>query len=115
MPLGKTHLTLPNGRRVYTDDSGNFVTQQLISVGASDVGVGADDQTALIPTVFNGQKVSNDEAIRKIRKAKGMDPDTGMPVRVFQSVEDADVFARQESAGIGQLINAMLALSRRSY
>lgn len=110
--LSRTIFQAPNGRPVYLNSNGSFVTQQLISVGASDVGVGKDTEHALIPTIFNGQKVSNDEAIKRIRKAGGIDPDTSRPVRVFGSIKDADAFASRESAAIGELVNAMIAMGR---
>tara|TARA_R110002020_G_scaffold68553_1_gene179346 strand:- start:887 stop:1183 length:297 start_codon:yes stop_codon:yes gene_type:complete len=95
------------------DSRGSAVTQRMMSVSAHDVGIGNIDQHALIPTVYGGKPVTGLEAIKLIRKNKGVDPDTGLKIQVFNSVPESTQAARAQSAGLGEIIKALMQLSNQ--
>jgi len=79
--LTATGETTTEGRPVFRNQSGDFVTERTITENIPELGGFVN-----IPTVFNGQFLSPQEAIDKVIQAGGADPLTGRKLQVFSGV-----------------------------
>ena len=79
--FGKGNIDL-NNRKVLKNRDGSISTEQSISFGDDD------GNEILVPTIINGKKVSNREAIKHYYK-------TGENLGIFKSVEEADKYAQK--------------------
>lgn len=80
--LGRTRGRMANGRVVIEDEDG-FHTE--LSATRPVPGVGWVN----FPTIFGGQRLSEDDAFDIVQKSGFTDPETGRPLGVFGSQQDA--------------------------
>jgi hypothetical protein len=57
--------------------------------------VNIDGQEAVIPTIIGGRERSLDEAVALVQQAGMRDPDTGEPIRSFNTVAEAQAYEQQ--------------------
>lgn len=88
------------GREILVSPTGAIATEQTITIhGVPEINNGGITN---IPTIFNGKKYSDEEAIDIVARAKGKDPDTGKPLKRYYSIKDAEIAARERSNRLGQ-------------
>jgi hypothetical protein len=99
-PLG-TEVTgkTTEGRPVVKNPDGSVSTERTITVTDSRLNGG---RATNIPSMFGGKEVSEDEAIERIVKAGGKDPETGRSLPGYASIEEAVTAAEERSSGLGQ-------------
>lgn len=85
------------GRPRIKNPDGSFSTEKTI-------GIEADGKYFNIPTIVNGQQLSEQEAIAAFRAGRNQ------PVGVFDSQQEADAAARNRTAEIGRVRGDMAAL-----
>ncbi len=91
--LTQTGDKTPEGRDVYVNQYGEFVTERTITIGM-------DGGFVNIPTVYNGKFLSEDEAIKKAIDANMTDPVTGRKLEFFDNVDSAVKSAEKRSSNI---------------
>ena len=80
------------GRPMLPNADGSVSTEKTITVEM-------DGKHYNIPTIVNGQRLSNEEAVSAMRAGRNQ------PVGVFGSAEEAEAAARQRSNSLGAAIN----------
>lgn len=90
--LSPTGDVTKEGRPVYKNQYGDFVTERTITEEIPELG-----GVYNVPTVFDGRFLSPDEAINKVIEAGGKDPITGRDLERFSNIEDAVDSARKRS------------------
>jgi hypothetical protein len=90
----------PEGARQSTiqNPDGTSSSELSITVQVAELNGGRPTN---IPTIFNGQRVSEDEAIRRVLEAGGRDPETGRQLQGFNSIDEAVAAAGQRSNALG--------------
>lgn len=78
---------------------GSRSSERSITIEVAEINGGAPTN---IPTIFDGQQVSEEEAIQRIIQSGGVDPETGRPLPAFSSNEEAVQAAGQRSDALGQ-------------
>ncbi len=66
-----------------------------------------------IPTVFGGQVVSEEEAVKRISATGGVDPETGKLLESFDTIEQAQAAAELRSKSLGLELDRLFAGPRR--
>ncbi len=89
------------GRKLYQGESGEQYSEKSITVTHPSINGG---QPTNIPSVFGGQILSEQEAIKRIAASGGRDPETGEVLRGFSSIEEAVSAARARSDKFGREI-----------
>lgn len=90
---GEPQLT-PEGRPIFTGPGGNQVTEFTATITDPRINGG---QPTNIPTVFDGQILSEEEAIELVVNAGGVDPITGRNLIGFESMEEAEIAAQNRT------------------
>ncbi len=90
LSIGKT---TQEGRPIYTNPQGDFVTERTITENIPELGGFVN-----IPTVYEGKFLDPKEAIDRVIQAQGKDPITGRELEVFSDVESAVGSAQERSA-----------------
>lgn len=85
------------GRPIFENQFGESVTERTITITDPRINQG---QPTNIPTVFNGQFLSDEDAILSVANAQGNDPITGMALQGFGSIDEAVENAKSRSAGL---------------
>lgn len=85
------------GRPVFKNQSGDFVTERSITITDPRINQG---QPTNIPTVMGGRFLSEEEAISSIVNAGGKDPITGRQLQGFQSIDEAVSAAKARSSNL---------------
>jgi len=88
------------GRVIVYNPDGSISTERTITV--TDPRLNAGKPTN-IPSIYGGNEVSEDEAIRIVVENKGIDPDTGQKLPGFKSVAEAEAAAKKRSNALGEL------------
>lgn len=84
-----------DGRPFLVSPTGAVASEQTITIhGVAEINGGGITN---IPTIFGGKKYSDEDAIEIMRQNKGVDPDTGKPVKRYYSIKDAEIAAREKS------------------
>ena len=104
---GYTNPLAPQGRPVVPNPDGSFSTE--ISITVTDPRINGGKPTN-IPSMFGGAKVPQEEAIRRITEAGGVDPETGRALQGFNSIDEAVAAAKSRSDKIGQTTPAPSSL-----
>lgn len=100
----------PEGRPVFKDPQGSFVTEKTITITDPRINKGRPTN---IPTVFDGRVLEDSEAIELIANAGGKDPVTGRALEGFSSINEAVSSAQNRSFSLGgQLEKASPARAR---
>ncbi|WP_282608450.1 hypothetical protein [Pelagibius sp. Alg239-R121] len=89
------------GRQLYQGENGEHYSEKSITVTHPSINGG---QPTNIPSVFGGQILSEQEAIKRIAASGGRDPETGEVLRGYSSIDEAVAAARARSDGFGQEI-----------
>lgn len=92
--LGRTS----EGRPIIVNNDGGLSTELLATVVHPDLN---DGRPTNIPTIFNGEIVSEDDAVRIVIEAGGIDPQTGRTLDSFDSVFHAAHVARERARALG--------------
>lgn len=92
--LSDTGKKTKEGRPVYENQFGDFVTERTITEEIPSLG-----GIYNIPTVYDGRFVSPDEAIQLVINNQGKDPITGRKLMKFDNIEDAVNAAKKRSSG----------------
>lgn len=87
------------GRIIVRNEDGSGSSERTIGVQAEGLNMGYETN---IPTMFGGQSVSPGEAIRRVRKAGGRDPDTHRVLPGYRSVEEAEAAAAKRTRELGK-------------
>jgi hypothetical protein len=87
------------GRKVVPNEDGSVSTE--ISVTVQDPRLNNGLWTN-IPSMFNGRRVSDDEAVEIILRNGGKDPETGRVLSGFQSFSEAIKAAEERSESLGR-------------
>ena len=82
------------GRKIYTSPTGQQYSERSITVTHPSINGGSPTN---IPSVFGGQILTEEDAVRRIAEAGGMDPETGRPLPSFDSIAEAEAAARGRS------------------
>lgn len=98
--LNPTGRRTAEGRPIFTNQQGQFVTERTITENIPELG-----GVVNIPTVFEGRFLSPDEAVQKVIESDGKDPITGRKLQVFSDIPTAVESAKQRSSGLGHQIN----------
>jgi len=93
-PTGK--VSKETGRQFLADDKGNVESEGLITI--KDIPEINNGGITNIPTILKGKKYPDSQAIEIMRKTKGIDPETGKPLKRYYSVTDAQIAAREREA-----------------
>jgi hypothetical protein len=93
-PLGHTLGHLPTGRPI-VENLGPHGGQSTHLNMRFSLGDPSAPQHYVIPTIYGGQGVTEDEAVEIFRRARGIDPDTGMRFPAFPSDEAAAQYEHQ--------------------
>lgn len=80
---------LKSGRPIVKNPDGSFSTHRNMIASF-------EGRSFVIPTIYGGKQVSEDEAIDIFRAHRGIDPDTGEPMPSFDSDEDAKAFEDEQ-------------------
>jgi len=88
------------GRPIYKNQSGDFVTERTITENIPELGGFVN-----IPTVFEGRFLSPNAAISKVIQSGGSDPITGRKLQVFTDVNSAVSAAKSRSKDLGATMN----------
>lgn len=91
---GDTGRRTPEGRPILSNNKGGFSTELTITVDAPGGGF------MVIPSIFGGKIVSQEEAIQIVNANGGVDPETGRKLPVFGSIAEADTAAQQRSSSL---------------
>lgn len=75
------------GRPIVRNPDGSVSTERTITVTDPLLNGG---KPTVIPSMFNGVQVSQEEAIKRIVQAGGKDPETGELLPVFSTIEEAE-------------------------
>lgn len=95
--LSDTGNLTQEGRPIFTNQAGESVTERTVTVTDPRINQG---QPTNIPTVLNGQFLSQDDAIKSVVDAGGKDPITGRQLEGFGSIDEAVTAARSRSEGL---------------
>lgn len=98
LPGGGVSIDLRNRPPVQNRD-GSVSTERSITVTDPRLN---DGRPTNIPSMFGGREVSQDEAIERIVRAGGKDPETGRSLPAFDSIEEAVAAAKARSERLGQ-------------
>jgi len=88
---GDTGRRTPEGRRILTNNQGGLSTELTVTIPAPGGGF------MVVPSIFNGQIVSEDQAATIINQNNGVDPETGRQVPVFPTIQEANQAAQVRS------------------
>ena len=77
---------LPGGRPIVRNPDGSVSTHRNFIANYDDLHEG---RFTLIPTMFGGRQVSEDEAAKTVIQNKGIDPDTGEQLPSFNTLQEA--------------------------
>lgn len=97
--LSDTRPRTLEGRVILQETTGDFVTEQTITINDPRINNG---RWTNIPTIFDGQKVSDATAADRIVAAGGSDPDTGRSLPGFDSRTLAEEAAQRRSEGLAR-------------
>lgn len=97
--LTDTGEVTTEGRPIFKNQFGDSVTERTITITDPRINQG---QATNIPTVFQGQFLSDEDAIKAVVGAQGKDPITGRNLQGFASIGEAVKSAESRSAGILQ-------------
>jgi len=78
---------------------GGTATEYSITVNDPQINQG---QWTNIPSIYGGKVVSQDEAIKRVVEAKGVDPETGRKLTPFATLEMAEKAAQERSDMLGK-------------
>lgn len=92
----------PEGRPIIRNKDGSFSTERTITVTEPGINYGMPTN---IPTMFGGMSVSPEEAIQRIMRMNGFDPDTMNYMRSYTSIPEAESAAQTRSNNLNQLLN----------
>ena len=107
---GGQQASTEEGRPVFKDTAGDFVTERSITVTDPRINNGMPTN---IPTVFNGEILADDAAINAIVQAGGVDPVTKRQLEGFGTIEEAVSSAQQRSQGLGKQMTDQQPLGPR--
>lgn len=93
------------GRAIVYNGDGTVSTERTTTIQHPMLNQG---QWTNIPTMFGGIEFPQEAAIQYIVKFKGMDPDTGLPVQGFPSLQEAEKSAQSRSKLLGQEVSPIL-------
>lgn len=93
--LSATGKNTSEGRPVYKNQFGDFVTERTITEYIPELG-----GVYNIPTVLEGRFLSPPEAIDAVIKTEGKDPVTGRALTRFRSIDSAVKSAEERSGGM---------------
>lgn len=96
------------GRPIVVNEEGGLSTEQSITVDDPRI----KGRSIVIPTMFDGKKVSDEDALLHVMEAGFKDPETGREFDSFKTREAADAFARQRSDALDQDPNVRSAFER---
>lgn len=99
---------LPNGRPVFKNQYGDFVTERTITEYVPELGGWVN-----VPTFFDGRLLEPRQAIGMAIELGGVDPVTNEPIEPFESLDSAVRSAQEKSSGLGGLLNKMFNGSRK--
>ncbi|NIA72379.1 hypothetical protein HBA54_27705 [Pelagibius litoralis] len=85
------------GRPIIEGDAGRF-SEISITVTHPDIN---DGKPTNIPSVFDGKPRSEEEAVRRVVEAGGVDPESGRALPGFDTIEAAVTAARDRSDSLG--------------
>jgi hypothetical protein len=85
----------PEGRIIYRNEDGSVSSER-------SVGIEMDGVFYNVPTIFGGQEVSVDEAVRMVRDAGMKDPETGLELKKYKTQKSADKAAIAKSNKLGE-------------
>ena len=88
----------PEGRPVYSDPTGNYVTEKTITVTNPNIN---DGKPTNIPTVFGGRILTEEESINRIIQSGGKDPITGRELPGYETINYAVEEAKKRSEDLG--------------
>lgn len=95
--LKATGDTTPEGRPVFQNQDGDFVTERSITINDPRINQG---RATNIPTVFEGRFLNEQEAIDMVASSGGKDPITGRALQGFDSIDLAVNSAKERSANL---------------
>jgi hypothetical protein len=96
---GKGAAKTSEGRPIVKNEDGSVSTERTITVTDERINGGKPTN---IPTMFGGKQVSEEEAIERIARAGGKDPETGRPLPGYNSIEEAVKAAKERSENLGR-------------
>jgi hypothetical protein len=99
--LGTVPVGIFKGRPIVETEGGGYSTIRALTAGFGG-------KTYIIPTMYSGKEVTEDEAIELVRKNKFIDPDTGRPLPAFDSDEEAETARQKDHDEQEQAIAALL-------
>lgn len=101
-PLGTQQTGTTNeGRPIIQNPDGSVSTERTITVTDPRLNGGMPTN---IPSMFGGKEVSEDEAVERIVRAGGKDPETGQVMKGYPTIDAAVKAAQERSAGLGRTI-----------
>lgn len=92
----------PEGRPVIQNPDGSVSTEETITVTEPQINQG---RATNIPTIYGGVRVPEADAIQRIIKSGGMDPDTGNALAGYDSIDQAVQAAQQRTQQLGQTLS----------
>lgn len=86
-----------SGRPLIQNEDGSVSSEVTITVTHPSIN---DGKPTNIPSIYNGEFVSEQEAVEIVASAGGVDPDTGRKLPGFESIKEAETAARSRSSSI---------------
>jgi hypothetical protein len=80
---------LKSGRPIVLNPDGSVSTHRNIVVNL-------DGRSYLLPTLYGGRQVSEQQAVALLRQSQGIDPDTGQPFPQFDTDEEALAYEQEQ-------------------
>jgi hypothetical protein len=87
--MGEIVGYMKSGRPIVENEDGSFSTHRNMVASF-------DGKSYVIPTIYGGKQVSEDEAVAIFRQQKGIDPDTGQPMPSFNSDDEALAYEQEQ-------------------
>jgi len=92
-------VNVPGARQpTIQNPDGSASSELSITVEADEINKGKPTN---IPTIFGGERVSDEEAIKRIIQAGGVDPETGRELQGFNNLDEAVKAAGERSQALG--------------
>ena len=93
---------LPDGRPIVETEGGGYSTHRMGQFSFDE-----PPQFFNIPTMYGGKQVSEDEAVQIFLRNKGKDPDTGLALQPYGTLEEAEDVRQSQHRLIEDFIRRM--------
>lgn len=87
---------LPSGRRILRNPDGSISTHRNMITNF-------DKDFYVLPTIYGGKQLTEDQAVDVVRKHNFVDPDTGQPFPKYKSLEEAEAAEAQQHGVLDEI------------